>query len=106
MHERVSGRRRGWPGVGDNLVPAAFTPCFTIAFLLLLAFPALVAAATVSLAWDPNSETDIAGYRVYYGTQSQNYAGYIDVGPATSAVMNVGSTSASYFFAVVAYSTS
>jgi MYXO-CTERM domain-containing protein len=34
-------------------------------------FPTVTSAATVELAWDPNSETDLGGYKIYYGTEAQ-----------------------------------
>ena len=63
------------------------------------------AADSVSLAWDANSEPDLAGYRVHYGTTSGIYTGTIDVGnfiEATVPNLTVGTT---YFFAVTAYDT-
>ena len=39
-----------------------------LAFLLPMAFfPNPASARDVTLAWDANSETDIAGYKIYYG---------------------------------------
>ena len=40
--------------------------------------------AQVTLAWDKNSESNIAGYRIYYGTGSRSYNWFIDVGNATT----------------------
>ena len=41
-------------------------------------------AATLTLAWDPNPETNIAGYVADYGTQPGNYTTNVDVGKVTS----------------------
>ena len=38
--------------------------CLCVLVLLFLAAPAL--SADVTLAWDPNSETDLEGYGVYF----------------------------------------
>jgi hypothetical protein len=82
--------------------------CAGILFLAVICFalvPAVAHAATsVTIAWDANSDGVTAGYYVYYGTQSGNYSGYVDVKSATSAVMNASDTSATYYFAVQAYS--
>jgi len=77
-----------------------------LAALTMVAFPALLHASTVQIAWEPNKESDLSGYIVFFGTRSGNYTGSVDVGPATSALMNVTDTSSTYYFAVAAYSTS
>ena len=73
--------------------------------LLALAFTAH--AADVTLQWDANTESDLAGYRVYQGnggdlgafTRVQEIAA-----PTTSATIK-GLDSASHSFAVTAYNT-
>jgi len=72
------------------------------AFLLLV--PAFAQAAAVTLEWDANTDGVTAGYYVYYGTQSGNYSGTVDVGSSTSAVVNLNDPYATYYFAVQAYS--
>ncbi|HZJ16051.1 MAG TPA: Ig-like domain-containing protein, partial [Chthoniobacteraceae bacterium] len=64
------------------------------------------AAQSVTLAWNPNSETNLAGYKLYYGTSSRNYSGYVPVGSATTTgtVPNL-QDGLTYFFAVTAYCT-
>ncbi len=66
----------------------------------------------IQLAWDSNTEEDLGGYRVHYGTYSKIYDHSIDVGMATSGanstiytLMNLikGQT---YCIAVTAYDTS
>ena len=41
-----------------------------LCLLLVLSLPSLGYALDVTLAWDANSETDLAGYKLYYGTTS------------------------------------
>lgn len=45
----------------------------TLALLLLLLCPGLVLSQTVRSVWEANSETNVIGYRVLYGTNSQRY---------------------------------
>src|SRR5581483_1257735 len=40
--------------------------------------------STVKLAWDPNTESDLAGYIVSYGTTSGQYSSSVDVGNITT----------------------
>lgn len=59
--------------------------------------------ATVRVSWNPNSEPDLDGYKVYYGTLSGTYTQVIDVGAVTSTdVSNLGEGH-TYYFAVTAY---
>jgi hypothetical protein len=76
------------------------------ALLLVVSIAATPAFSTdVALAWDANSEADLAGYKVYYGTSSRNYSNVINVGKVTTyTVASLGP--GTYFFAVTAYNTS
>jgi hypothetical protein len=76
-------------------------------FFLLCAFfsPAVVQAAEVNLAWDPNSEPDLAGYRVHYGLGSRNYDHVMDVGSSTSCVVTGLEQGRTYYFAATAVNT-
>jgi len=77
-------------------------PVFTA--LLCMAGGAFAATyKSVTLAWNANSETNIAGYRLRYGDSSGNYTVTLDAGnslTATAGGLNSGST---YYFVVVAY---
>ena len=76
-------------------------------FLLILLFPlALIPtswAMDITLAWDPNTEPDLAGYRIYYGTSSRNYISSIDVGNVTRYTIANLDPRFTYYFAVTAY---
>ena len=80
---------------------------FLRGLLLLCAFfaPSLVHAAEVNLAWDANTEPDVAGYRVYYGLGSRNYDHILDVGSSTSCVVTGLEQGRTYFFAATAVNT-
>jgi len=61
------------------------------------------------LSWDLGPETDLAGYKVYVGTQSgsYNYPGSpFTVGRVTSFAINNLAVGQTYFFAISAYNTS
>jgi hypothetical protein len=64
--------------------------------------------SNVTIAWDPNSESDLAGYKVYIGTVQAGYFQVIDVGNITQ--YNIASqyfqTSNVYYFVVTAYNLS
>jgi hypothetical protein len=75
-----------------------------IVFLLLFSSTPEVCAAEVTLAWDPNPEPAVEGYRVYYGKASGFYTNVVDVGNRTDCVIQGLDTSTTYFFACTAYS--
>jgi hypothetical protein len=62
-------------------------------------------AASVTLAWDPNAEPDVTGYRVYYGTSSGVYTQSLDAGSATTIAIPNLLDGTTYYFAVTAYNT-
>jgi hypothetical protein len=73
--------------------------------------PPPAAVAAVNLAWSAPTEnsdgtplTDLKGYKIHYGTQSQNYTGSISVDNPTVTTYLVESLPAgTYYFAVTAY---
>jgi fibronectin type 3 domain-containing protein len=60
----------------------------------------------VTLAWNANTESDLAGYKLHYGTVSGNYAQTVDVGKQTQYTLGELSEGATYYLALTAYSTS
>ena len=64
----------------------------------------------LTLAWDVNPEPDLAGYRLYYGSESrydtENFKGYqepIDVGLSTKATLTGFQAGCTYYFTATAY---
>jgi Concanavalin A-like lectin/glucanases superfamily/Fibronectin type III domain len=57
----------------------------------------------VALAWDPNPESNIVGYSVYYGTNSLAYTKVIQAGKVTTQTVSNLSPGLTYYFAVTAY---
>jgi len=56
----------------------------------------------VTLAWDANSEEDLAGYRIYWGTQSRVYTNTFDVGNVIQTTIDIPAGS---YIAATAYDT-
>lgn len=66
----------------------------------------------ITIAWDPPTTnvdgsplTDLAGYRVYYGTASRIYGSPIDVGNVTTYTLTGLPPGPTYFIAVTGYDT-
>lgn len=72
-----------------------------LSMLLLMASACL--AADVTLAWDANPDQTIAGYRVYYGTESYFYTSVIDVGNRTVLTISGLLPGVTYCFSATAY---
>lgn len=70
-------------------------------------------AASVTLEWeapttraDGSALLDLAGYRVHYGTEPGNYSATVDIGAATTCVIEDLTQGDTYFFAVTSYDSS
>ena len=63
-------------------------------------------AGQVTLAWDQNPESNIAGYKIYYGNASRDYDWFIDVGNVTSWTVTNLTDGITYYFAATAYDNS
>jgi hypothetical protein len=60
-------------------------------------------AASVTLGWEASTNSNVAGYNLYYGPSTRNYTNVVDAGPLPSCSvfgLVIGST---YYFAVTAY---
>jgi hypothetical protein len=53
--------------------------------------------------WSANAEEDLAGYKIYYGTDSRNYTNSVDVGNVTSWQLPQDFPVGTWYFAVKAY---
>jgi len=79
---------------------------FILLPFIILAVALNASAADITIAWDANTEADLAGYKIYYGTGSRNYTTSEDVGNATSYTITNLDEGVTYYFAAKAYDTS
>ena len=79
-----------------------WVPYAAIAAWLVLV-PSSVQARPITLEWDPNPRPEVAGYTIFYGTQSHVYTNFVDVGNLLAYQFNLSGPQ--YFFAVRAYTT-
>jgi len=63
-------------------------------------------AAQVALAWDPNTEADLAGYKIHYGNTSGSYSAHIDVHNVTNYTITGLVEGQNYYLAASAYDSS
>jgi len=75
-----------------------------LAAIIFFALGATALASDVTLAWDANTETNLAGYKLYYGTASGVYGAPIVIGTQTTYTVT-GLAPGTYYFAVTAYNT-
>jgi hypothetical protein len=75
-------------------------------FLILILFLAGLEKAnafSLVLSWSASESPDVAGYDVYYGTNSGNYPYSINVGDATSVTITNLIPGETYYFVATAY---
>ncbi|MBW2430530.1 MAG: fibronectin type III domain-containing protein [Deltaproteobacteria bacterium] len=88
-------------GINSPLIRRFST--FTALIFVLLLFLFFVFCADVTVAWDANSESDLAGYMVYWGTTSGDYSDSEDVGITTQHTITGLQDGVKYYFAATAY---
>jgi len=99
-----SGSDRGINFVGKKTRCRAFG--FVLQALVLMQFPVLATTTNVTLAWNPSTDSTIAGYNIYYGGTSHTYTNKISVGKATSVTISGLVQGKTYYFAATTYSAS
>ena len=55
------------------------------------------------VSWDPNTEEDLAGYKVFYGESPGQYSHTVNVGNVTEHLVKDLEYNTDYYFAVTAY---
>ena len=101
-----------WGAQGDHFIgaPCSHSLWQKVILILILATcslcvvsPTTTHSAQITLAWDPNKETDLAGYKIYYGTSSATYDVSWDVGNWTTCTIAGLEEGRTYYFAATAY---
>jgi len=79
---------------------------FALAGTLLFAAKSQAQSANVTLAWNPSTGGDVAGYDIDYGTSSGNYTVGVPVGNVTNATIKGLTPGVTYYFVATAYDSS
>ena len=88
---------------------------FILVYILIILFGIVSVshAGQAILSWDPpttnadcSALTDLAGYKIYYGTSSGNYSTVITVGNVTTYTVTGLTDNITYYFATTAYDSS
>jgi hypothetical protein len=79
---------------------------FFSAFFLALLISVWARAEQITFAWDANTEPDLAGYKIHYGTASGNYSVHVDAQRAISFTVTGLTAGQTYYFVSTAYDTS
>lgn len=94
----------------ERSLPAAVPKSLILAGLLALFAPLVSSsdamAATLRLSWSSDSEADLRGYRLRYGTASGLLESMVDAGIATSVDVSGLARGVTYYFSVTAYDAS
>lgn len=61
------------------------------------------AGQSVTLAWDPNGGTNVAGYKIYYGTASHSYTAVVVLGSTNNGTVSGLIAGTTYYFAATSY---
>ena len=75
----------------------------SIASILIVSLSLCHAAQSFTLTWDASSDPTVAGYKVRYGTTSENPSQTIDVGKKTTVTVSNLNDGTTYYFKVASY---
>jgi hypothetical protein len=84
-----------------RIVRIYFQSLMVVLALIFRVDPA--AAGSVSLTWDPSPDTNVIGYKIYYGTASQVYTTNLVVGNVTNTTLNGLAVGTTFYFAATGY---
>lgn len=75
-----------------------------VSFLLfLLIVPSMCLGYTLTISWDQNSESDLAGYKLFVGNASGNYPNVIKLGTVNTYTINDAIPGAIYYITIKAF---
>ncbi len=88
-----------------------------VASIYFLFTTGFVLAGSATVSWNANTEPDLAGYKIYYGTSARTgtdpktcdmcgYSNSVNVGKVTTYTFNNLTNGQTYYFSVSAYDTS
>jgi hypothetical protein len=89
----------------NRLLNYVFMRVLVVSAWLWMVNPSVCLAADVTLAWDPNQEPNLAGYRIYWGTATRQYDYSVNLGNVTSYRFTGLTEGQSYFITITAYDT-
>ncbi len=95
------GERRG-----ESVIMRMRSLPFILALFVVVMALGTSLAGTISIAWDPVTDPDLAGYKVYYGTAPGVYTHNEDVGNRTSTTLVGLDACTHYYIAIKAYDSS
>jgi len=61
------------------------------------------AGQSVTLGWQPSSDTNVVGYNIYYGSASQVYTNTINVGDVAGVTIDGLADGTTYYFGATSY---
>jgi hypothetical protein len=74
-----------------------------LSLLLILFVTQMSYAASLNLAWYPNQEDDLGGYRIYYRIPPGDYEPFVDAGDNTEYELSGLNEGETYYIALTAY---
>jgi hypothetical protein len=84
-------------------IPSAVFALFFITAISSFLVPPVTYSGEIILTWDGNRESNVAGYKLYFGTAPGNYSFYIDTGKNTVWTLKNLAEGETYFITVTAY---